>query len=222
MPINTKDLFGDTEKIASTEPQYHDARFYPSLMQCRACTCRAEASKVVPGVGPKSADFIFLGRNPGKQEDRLGAPFVGPGGEELNRMIDVLGLDRLKVAIFNAVKCHTLNDRPPKPIEIETCTTLWFQKELEYFDKASIIFPMGREAISVMLGPDAVSPAKREGYWMKVIHKERVLHVCPLNHPGYLLRARSYQMQMHNTTLPAVKLHLLEHFREAYERSRTA
>lgn len=218
--VSSRELFGDTEFIPSKEPQYHDAPFYASLLGCTSCACRVEATKVIPGVGPKSASILFLGRNPGKQEDKAGAPFVGPGGDELTRMCEALGLDRMKVGILNAVKCHTTGDRPPKPIEIETCTNLWLVKELEFFDQATVIFPMGREAVTVMLGPNSESPGRREGYWMRVEHKDRVLNVCPLNHPGYILRARGMQMQMYNNTLPAVKKHLMANHKEAYERSR--
>lgn len=222
MTLNTRDLFGDTEFVPSNGPQYHDAPFYLPLLNCMACACRAEASKVIPGVGPKNAKILFIGRNPGRQEDKAGQPFVGPGGDELNRMLEAIGLDRMKVGILNAVKCHTTGDRPPKPIEIETCTSLWLTKELEYFDQASVIFPMGREAIAVMLGPNADSPARREGYWMRVEHAGRVFNVCPVNHPGYILRARGMQMQMYNSTLPSVKKYLMENLREAYDGSRTA
>lgn len=223
MTLNTKDLFGDTEFVASSEPQYHDAPFYLPLLNCKSCSCRPEAQRVIPGMGPKAASILFIGRNPGRDEDKRGLPFVGRGGGELDRMMEALGLDRLKVGITNAVKCHTTGDRAPKPPEIDTCTTLWLTKELEFFDQASIIFPLGREAVTVMLGPNAESPGKREGYWVRVEFAHmRVLYVCPLNHPGYILRARGMQMQMYNNTLPSVKQYMMENLQEAYGRSRAA
>lgn len=224
MSLDTRDLFGETEGTGPVTqgPQYHDAPFYHTLLDCCACAIRAEATKVVPGVGPQSAEFIFLGRNPGINEDKMGIPFIGKGGDELDRMLSALEIDRTKVLITNVNKCHTMGDRPPKPIEISACTTMWLGKELEFFNKVSIVFPMGREAVSTMLGPDAQSPGKREGYWVKLSFGDRILHVCPLNHPGYLLRTPSMQGQMYNNTLPAVKKHLLTHFRETYERSRQA
>jgi DNA polymerase len=222
MPFNTQELFGDLFEgpASSLGPQYHESIFYQPLINCSACACRAEATKVVPGVGPQRAEIVFIGRNPGRNEDQIGLPFVGRGGGELDRMLQALDIDRQKVAIWNVVKCHTMGDRPPKPIEIETCTTLWLGKEIDTFNKVSIVFPMGREAIQVMLGQKAESPARREGYWMKVDYSGRILHVCPLNHPGYLLRNPSMQGRMYNLTLPAVKNHLMTEFRAVYERSR--
>lgn len=214
-------LFGETESSAPSEPQYHQADFYPAMKACTACACRAEAMQVVPGIGPLSAEILFLGRNPGRDEDKSGYPFIGRGGNELDRMLMELDIDRQKIGIMNIVKCHTMGDRPPKPIEVTTCTNLWLGKELKLFSKAKIIFPLGKEAVQYMLGHDAVSPGKREGYWVKISDdKGRVFHVCPLNHPGYILRAPRFQNQMYNTTLPAVKKLLQLHHGEVYARAR--
>jgi DNA polymerase len=223
--LNTSELFGETEAVTTPQlsgSQYYDANFYLGLLKCRACGCRAEATQVVPGVGPKNAEIIFVGRNPGRDEDAAGQPFVGRGGEELNRMLAELGLDSMKVAILNVVKCHTMGDRPPRPIEIEACTELWLQDELRFFEKASIVIPMGREAINTFLGPTADSPAKREGYWVKVQipGTDRILNVCPINHPGYILRSGGKKLQMYANTLPAIKKHLIERFPAIYENAK--
>lgn len=223
MTLNTSELFGDIEdgKPASGL-HYQDSPFYQQLVDCAACPIRGEATKVVPGVGPKSSLIMFLGRNPGRNEDKMGIPFIGRGGDELDRMLQALDIDRRKILITNVNKCHTMGDRPPRPAEITTCTSLWLNKELEFFDKIEIVFALGREAIMVMLGPKAASPARREGYWMRVEFGRRVLNVCPLNHPGYIIRTPSMQMRMYQSTLPAVKNHLMANLKDVYERSRQA
>jgi DNA polymerase len=221
MSLDSKELFGDLVEVEQQDGvQYRHAPFYHDLLNCTACQCREEASKVIPGVGPQDARIIFAGRNPGGEEDNRGLPFVGRGGTELDSMLSDLGLSRAKVGIINVVKCHTDGDRAPKPIEIATCTNHWLKKELDFFHQAEIIFPLGVQAIQVFLGTGSVSPAKREGYWVKVESDGRVLNVCPLNHPGFLLRSRVHQLHMHEATLPHVRKHLIEHFKESYELSR--
>lgn len=214
-------IFGQTEGVKVDKPQYYHAQFYNDLKQCVACTCRAEATQVVSGDGPQDAKILFLGRNPGRDEDKRGLPFVGRGGNELERMLHELGLSRQAVGILNVVKCHTTEDRPPKPIEITACTTLWLPKELDLFQQAEIIFPLGVEATRVLLGSGAESTGRREGYWVKIqADGGRTFAVCPLNHPGYILRSPRHATQMYNATLPAVKRHLMTFHKEAYERSR--
>jgi uracil-DNA glycosylase family 4 len=204
--MDTRALFGELERVWSQEPQYYDAPFYGDLKACTRCTCRGEATQVVPGVGPRDAEIIFAGRNPGGDEDRGGLPFIGRGGSELNRMCEALGIERTKCGIVNVVKCHTLGDRAPRKEEVETCVNSWLELELQFFHKARLIFPLGKEAIQVFLGFDAESPARREGYFVEIKGPGgRMFTVCPLNHPGYLLRARRYQVQMYNATLPMVK-----------------
>lgn len=208
------------ESSPSNIPWYHTAPFYADLLACSACPCRAEASRVVPGVGTANAEIVFLGRNPGRDEDSRGLPFVGRGGFELDKMMSALGLDRSKVGIVNLVKCYTKDDRAPKPIEVLTCMELWLEKELAFFHKAKLIFPLGKEAVQAVLGPTALSPGRREGYLKLVRLKDRAFMVIPLNHPGYILRARGQQLEMYNATLPRVKAFMEKELAGVYARAR--
>jgi DNA polymerase len=220
--MDIRDLLPDAEFISSGVSLYHEAPFYDDLKSCNKCSARAEAQQVVPGMGPKTAEIIFVGRNPGGEEDKQGFPFVGRGGGELNRMCIALGIDKTKCGILNLVKCHTTGDRPPKKEEIQICLTAWMPLELAFFDKAKIIFPLGKEAVQSFLGPNAISPGKSEGYWVKVRGPGgREFEVCPLNHPGYILRARAKQIQMFGATLPKVKDYLITNFPGVYERSKS-
>lgn len=219
--MDTKDLVDQHEFVKSSFPMYHEAPFYGDLKACTRCTCRAEAYQVIPGTGLRNTGILFVGRNPGGEEDIEGQPFIGRGGTELTKMCKALGIDRFKCGILNIVKCHTLDDRPPRKEEIETCVSTWLPKEFEWFDQARIIFPLGQHAIQVFLGPKVESPAKREGYWVQVRGLDgKEYDICPLNHPGYLLRARGKQIQMYQATLPEVKKYLMKTHPEIYERSK--
>ena len=69
---------------------------------CRACE-RRPATQTVFGEGPVSARIVFVGEQPGDQEDRKGEPFVGPAGKLLDRARDA-GIDRDDAYVTNAVK----------------------------------------------------------------------------------------------------------------------
>jgi uracil-DNA glycosylase family 4 len=205
------------------EAGYHSAPWYPDLLACTRCPVRAEAKRVVPGVGPLTARILILGRNPGKDEDKNGLPFIGKAGQELDSWLDLLGISRYKVLVTNLVKCHTEKDRPPKTDEIATCATTWLAQELALYPQVQVILTCGLEAARYVLGIHAISPANFEPY-AKLVSFEadptRVLHVIPLVHPSYLLRSRSKRPQHVQRVLPRVKDYLIRELPEAYERSR--
>jgi DNA polymerase len=63
-----------------------------------------DATQTVFGEGPRAAEVMFIGEQPGDQEDREGHPFVGPAGRLLDAALDAAGVDRRKVYVTNAVK----------------------------------------------------------------------------------------------------------------------
>src|SRR5215208_532274 len=71
---------------------------------CRGCHLWVDATQTVFGEGPRHADVMLVGEQPGDQEDRAGHPFVGPSGRLLDEGLAAAGLDRSGVYITNAVK----------------------------------------------------------------------------------------------------------------------
>ena len=55
--------------------------------ECRGCDLYKSATQVVFGAGPKGARVMFVGEQPGDQEDRQGEPFVGPAGALLDKAL---------------------------------------------------------------------------------------------------------------------------------------
>src|SRR5687768_17847455 len=82
-----------------TLPQCREA-----VQACRGCELYCNATQAVFGEGPKDALVMFVGEQPGDQEDRAGKPFVGPSGQMLNDMMAKAGLPRDQVYVTNAVK----------------------------------------------------------------------------------------------------------------------
>ncbi|MBJ7453544.1 MAG: uracil-DNA glycosylase, partial [Blastococcus sp.] len=61
---------------------------------CRACELWEPATQTVFGEGPPTARIVFVGEQPGDQEDRTGEPFVGPAGRLLDDALTGAGIDR--------------------------------------------------------------------------------------------------------------------------------
>jgi uracil-DNA glycosylase family 4 len=98
---------------------------------CEACTARRECKKPVPGEGDLESPFIVVGRNPGRNEDAENRPFVGPGGEVLDRFLSLCGVSRQKGCfITNMCLCKTVKDRFLSVDEIKTCVRKFLRPTL--------------------------------------------------------------------------------------------
>src|SRR5690606_9055739 len=75
-----------------------------AAQQCRGCDLYKNATQVVFGAGPSTASVMFVGEQPGDQEDRQGEPFVGPAGALLDKALEDAGIPRAHVYVTNAVK----------------------------------------------------------------------------------------------------------------------
>src|SRR5687768_10753054 len=71
---------------------------------CQGCDLYKYATQTVFGEGPEDARVIFVGEQPGDQEDKAGKPFVGPSGAMFDATLDKVGIDRSQVYVTNAVK----------------------------------------------------------------------------------------------------------------------
>jgi uracil-DNA glycosylase len=84
------------------------SRSLPALRRaargCRGCDLYRDATQAVFGEGPKGAELMLVGEQPGDREDREGKPFVGPAGGLLDRALEQAGVDRRRVYLTNAVK----------------------------------------------------------------------------------------------------------------------
>ena len=95
------------------------------------------------GEGPAHASVVFVGEQPGDQEDLAGKPFVGPAGQLFDRALDDAGIDRARVYVTNAVKHFKFEPRGKRRIhqkpnnnEIEACRW-WLDNELRLHQAAA-------------------------------------------------------------------------------------
>ena len=128
-----------------------------AVQECRGCDLYRHASQAVFGEGPRSATVVFIGEQPGDEEDRRGRPFVGPAGRLLDRALEEAGIDRSSAYVTNAVKHFKFEERgkrrlhkKPSAGEIRACRP-WLEAELSRI-KPSVIVCLGATAAQTMFG----------------------------------------------------------------------
>lgn len=107
------------------------------------------ATQLVFGDGSASAEIVFIGEAPGKNEDEQGLPFVGAAGQFLNEMLAAIGLKRDDVYITNIVKYRPPQNRDPYPDE--KAEFLPFLKRQIEAIKPKLIITLGRHSMEVFL-----------------------------------------------------------------------
>ena len=151
------------------------------LGECIRCRLHADRTHIVFGEGNPSARIVLVGEGPGREEDRLGRPFVGPAGKLLDQMISAMGWRRQEVYICNVIKCRPPRNRDPLPDEIETCAPFLRRQLLAIGPQA--ILALGSFAAQFLLSSDQPISRLRNH-----IYKFEGIPVVPTYHPAYLLR----------------------------------
>src|SRR5438874_2709614 len=141
---------------------------------CQGCDLYKTGTQTVFGEGPKSAVVMFVGEQPGDQEDKASKPFVGPAGGILDKTLEKVGIDRGETYVTNAVKHFKWEPRgkrrlhsKPNSREVEACLP-WLKAEVEVV-RPFILVPMGATAAQAILGKDFRVSQQRG----KAIHDSR-------------------------------------------------
>ncbi len=122
-------------------------------MGCRKCGLAETRTKLVFGVGNENAKVLFIGEGPGANEDLQGEPFVGRGGQLLDKFLAAVDLDRNKnIYIANMVKCRPPQNRDPSPEEQNLCIG-WLREQTRLL-KPKIIVCLGRISATRLISPD--------------------------------------------------------------------
>jgi DNA polymerase len=159
---------------------------------CKACWLWTLGTQTVFGEGPRQAKVMFVGEQPGDQEDKTGRPFVGPAGKLLDRALDEAGIDRETVYVTNAVK-HFKWERgergtrrihkKPNDAEIRACRP-WLDAEIALV-RPRVVIALGATAAQALLGKQ-FRVTKDRG---KAIPSALVEAVFATVHPSAVLRA---------------------------------
>jgi uracil-DNA glycosylase len=156
---------------------------------CERCSLSGPATQTVFGEGPHDARILFIGEQPGDQEDIIGRPFVGPAGQLLDAALEEAGIDRRRIAITNAVKHFKFTPRgrrrihqPPSPQEIDICR-FWLDAERTALNPALLVL-LGGSAGRAVLGRPVTVTRERGRPFNLPDGSKAFLTV----HPSYLLR----------------------------------
>ena len=154
---------------------------YAACMSCQNCPLAQTRTNVVFGEGPTNAEVMFIGEGPGEQEDRTGRPFVGRGGQLLDEMLGIMGLDRSRVYIANMVKCRPPGNRDPLAEEQEAC--IGYLRNQVALLRPKIIVCLGRISAMKLIKED-FKITREHGQWFE----KAGVQMTALYHPAALLR----------------------------------
>lgn len=133
-----------------------------ALDACRRCPLWREATQAVPGRGPANARLMFVGEQPGDQEDLAGLPFIGPAGQLLDDAFSRAGIVRDDVYLTNAVKHFKWEargkrrlHRTPAQQEADACRP-WLEQELMQV-QPRVVVALGATALKSLLGDRSAS-----------------------------------------------------------------
>jgi DNA polymerase len=184
-----------------------------ALQGCRECPIGEHATQAVGGEGGRHARLMFVGEQPGDQEDLQGRPFVGPAGQLLSRALEELAIPRREVYITNAVKHFKFELRGKRrihktPAQQEAAACLhWLEREIELVDPGALV-ALGATAARQLMGT-TISVLRERGRWLVRSDGRRVLITL---HPSALLRVEPEDKQAAYATWLADLRRAAEHF----------
>jgi uracil-DNA glycosylase len=157
---------------------------------CRACDLWKKGTQTVFGEGSRRASVMFIGEQPGNEEDLTGKPFVGPAGRLFDNALGAAGIDRKQTYVTNVVKHFKWEPRgkrrihkKPNSMEIAACRP-WLETEIALV-KPDVIVALGATAAQALLGPQ-FRVTKQRG---EFISSTLAPYVMATVHPSSILRA---------------------------------
>ena len=156
---------------------------------CERCPLYIPATQTVFGEGPPDARLVFVGEQPGDNEDLAGRPFIGPAGQMFDRALAAAGIDRARTYVTNAVKHFKFEQRgrrrihaKPMTSEINACR-VWVDAERRAINPA-VTVALGATAARSLTGKTMTISRERGRALTLADGSEAWITV----HPSFLLR----------------------------------
>jgi len=157
---------------------------------CKACDLWKKGTQTVFGEGGRRARVMFVGEQPGNEEDLNGKPFVGPAGRLFDTALEEAGIERKQTYVTNVVKHFKWEPRgkrrihkKPNSTEIAACRP-WLEAELAVI-KPDVLVALGATAAQSLLGPQ-FRVTKQRG---EFLDSTLASYVMATVHPSSILRA---------------------------------
>ncbi len=164
--------------------------FRDAAADCKACDLWERGTQTVFGAGARRAEVVFVGEQPGNEEDLTGKPFVGPAGRLLDDALLEAGIDRTHIYVTNVVKHFKWEPRgkrrihkKPNAHEITACRP-WLEAEISLV-KPKVIVCLGATAAQALLGAQ-FKVTKQRG---EFIESTLAPYIMATVHPSSILRA---------------------------------
>ena len=161
-----------------------------AAVDCKGCDLWERGTQTVFGEGARRAEVLFVGEQPGNEEDLTGKPFVGPAGRLLDDALIEAGIDRAHTYVTNVVKHFKWEPRgkrrihkKPNAHEIAACRP-WLEAEISLV-KPTVIVCLGATAAQALLGPQ-FKVTKQRGQF---IESTLAPYIMATVHPSSILRA---------------------------------
>ena len=182
------ELFGSADALVPDRPTLGSLR--EAAAGCKACDLFRTGTQTVFGEGAVESEVMFVGEQPGDQEDLQGRPFVGPAGRVLDDAMVEAGIDRTKAYVTNAVKHFKWEPRGKRRIhqkpnwaELAACRP-WLEAELAVV-KPRVLVALGSTAAQSLFGRQ-FRVTKQRGV---PIESELAPNAIATVHPSSILRA---------------------------------
>jgi uracil-DNA glycosylase family protein len=158
-------------------------------LACTRCHLYKHAMQTVFGEGSPSASMMFVGEQPGDNEDLAGKPFIGPAGQVFDRALAEAGIDRSRTYVTNAVKHFKFEQRGKRRIhakpdgsEIEACR--WWIEQEQMLIRPQVTVALGATAARSLFGR-VVTIGRERGQRLQLAEGGAAFITV---HPSYLLR----------------------------------
>jgi len=186
--------------VAKDKPETSAADFFPerkslkafreAAADCKGCDLWERSTQTVFGEGARRAEILFVGEQPGNEEDLSGHPFVGPAGRLLDDALAEAGIDRSETYVTNVVKHFKWEPRgkrrihkKPNAREITACRP-WLEAEIALV-RPKVVVCLGATAAQALLGAQ-FKVTKRRGQF---IESSLAPYIMATVHPSSILRA---------------------------------
>jgi DNA polymerase len=152
------------------------------IRTCTACPeLVAARQNVVVGDVVADSRLLIVGEAPGANEDEVGRPFVGRGGQLLDDLLADVGIARAEVSVLNVLKCRPPSNRTPSRIEAARCTG-WLDRQIVLLDPP-LVLTLGRTALTWAISPKVTLNSVRG-----VVHDWRGRKLVASYHPSAAMR----------------------------------
>jgi len=184
----------------SRSPEISAADFMPEQLtlrslkvaaaDCKGCDLWKKGTQTVFGEGKRRAIALFVGEQPGNEEDLTGKPFVGPAGRIFDSALEEAGINRQQTYVTNVVKHFKWEPRgkrrihkKPNSQEINACRP-WLEAEIAVV-KPQVIVALGATAAQALLGAQ-FRVTKHRGEFLE---STLAPYIMATVHPSSILRA---------------------------------